>query len=166
MGTTDTDSREKLLERSKRSFAPSIGTPCGDAPARKPIRSILRPEQRNSAKLSIKRNARYETISNRQYEAAVQPPVTVVFKVLVLPSSYPPYMDNYLKEVIKQIEEETGYNLTTGMDVIQTLTPKRKRNWDITIQMNIAILMMVQVASTVIVSILGKSLQLEISSSV
>ena len=40
----------------------------------------------------------------------------MVYKVLSRLLLYPAYMDNYLKEVIEQVENETGYNLlTTGM---------------------------------------------------
>ena len=42
-------------------------------------------------------------------------------------------MDNYLKEVIDQVEQETGYNLlTTGMDVYTNVDPKVQQHlWDI-----------------------------------
>ncbi len=47
-------------------------------------------------------------------------------------NSYPPYLDNYLKEVIEQVENETGYNLlTTGMDVYQCGPRCSKRLWDV-----------------------------------
>jgi len=74
-----------------------------------------------------------KTISNKQYEAAVNTPVTDGLQSLSSSSSYPAYMDNYLKEVIKQIEEETGYNLlTTGMDVYTNVdTEAQKKLWDI-----------------------------------
>ena len=50
-------------------------------------------------------------------------------------------MDNYLKEVIEQVEEETGYNLlTTGMDVYTNVdTEAQKKLWISTIQMNMSI---------------------------
>lgn len=57
-------------------------------------------------------------ISAEQYEKAVNTPITDGLQSLKSASNYPAYMDNYLKEVINQVEEETGYNLlTTGMDV-------------------------------------------------
>ena len=42
-------------------------------------------------------------------------------------------MDNYLKEVIDQVEQETSYNLlTTGMDVYTNVDPKVQQHlWDI-----------------------------------
>ena len=74
-----------------------------------------------------------KTISNKQYEAAVNTPVTDGLQSLSSSSSYPAYMDNYLKEVIEQVEEETGYNLlTTGMDVYTNVdTEAQKKLWDI-----------------------------------
>lgn len=57
-------------------------------------------------------------ISAEQYEKAVNTPITDGLQSLKSASNYPAYMDNYLKEVINQVEQETGYNLlTTGMDV-------------------------------------------------
>ena len=87
-----------------------------------------------------------KTISNKQYEAAVNTPVTDGLQSLSSSSSYPAYMDNYLKEVIEQVEEETGYNLlTTGMDVYTTWIQKLKRNYGIsTIQMNMSITRMMK----------------------
>ena len=42
-------------------------------------------------------------------------------------------MDNYLKEVIDQVEQETGYNLlTTGMEVYTNVDQEvQKRLWDV-----------------------------------
>lgn len=42
-------------------------------------------------------------------------------------------MDNYLKQVIEQVEKETGYNLlTTGMEVYTNVnTDAQKKLWDI-----------------------------------
>ena len=74
-----------------------------------------------------------KSITNEQYESAVNTPVTDGLQSLTGSSNYPAYMDNYLKEVIQQVEEETGYNvLTTGMDVYTNVdTAAQKRLWDI-----------------------------------
>ena len=83
--------------------------------------------------LVLKEMLDMKTISNKQYEAAVNTPVTDGLQSLSSSSSYPAYMDNYLKEVIEQVEEETGYNLlTTGMDVYTNVdTEAQKKLWDI-----------------------------------
>ena len=83
--------------------------------------------------LVLKEMLDMKSISNKQYEAAVNTPVTDGLQSLSSSSSYPAYMDNYLKEVIEQVEEETGYNLlTTGMDVYKNVeTEDQKKLWDI-----------------------------------
>lgn len=72
-------------------------------------------------------------ITDEQYEQARNTPVTDGLQSLKASSSYPAYMDNYLKQVIEQVEQETGYNLlTTGMDVYTNVnTEAQKRLWDI-----------------------------------
>ena len=72
-------------------------------------------------------------ISAEQYEKAINTPITDGLQSLKSANSYPPYMDNYLKEVIDQVEQETGYNLlTTGMEVYTNVDPKvQQRLWDI-----------------------------------
>ena len=72
-------------------------------------------------------------ISAEQYEKAVNTPITMVYKVLSRLLTYPAYMDNYLKEVIEQVEHETGYNLlTTGMEVYTNVDKGiQQRLWDI-----------------------------------
>ena len=83
--------------------------------------------------LVLKEMLDMKSISNEQYESAVNTPVTDGLQSLTGSSNYPAYMDNYLKEVIQQVEEETGYNvLTTGMDVYTNVdTAAQKRLWDI-----------------------------------
>ena len=83
--------------------------------------------------LVLKEMLDMKSISNEQYESAVNTPVTDGLQSLTSSSNYPAYMDNYLKEVIQQVEEETGYNvLTTGMDVYTNVdTAAQKRLWDI-----------------------------------
>lgn len=72
-------------------------------------------------------------ITDEQYEQAKNTPVTDGLQSLKASTSYPAYMDNYLKEVIEQVEEETGYNvLTTGMEVYTNVnTDAQKKLWDI-----------------------------------
>lgn len=96
--------------------------------------------------LVLKEMLDMKTISNKQYEAAVNTPVTDGLQSLSSSSSYPAYMDNYLKEVIEQVEEETGYNLlTTGMDVYTNVDTEAQRNYGIsTIQMNMSITRMMK----------------------
>ncbi|QXW97218.1 penicillin-binding protein PBP1A [Streptococcus rubneri] len=83
--------------------------------------------------LVLKEMLDMKSISNEQYESAVNTPVTDGLQSLTSSSNYPAYMDNYLKEVIQQVEEETGYNvLTTGMDVYTNVDAEaQKRLWDI-----------------------------------
>lgn len=83
--------------------------------------------------LVLKEMLDMKSITNEQYESAVNKPVTDGLQSLTGSSNYPAYMDNYLKEVIQQVEEETGYNvLTTGMDVYTNVdTAAQKRLWDI-----------------------------------
>lgn len=57
-------------------------------------------------------------IDNSQYEQAILTPVTDGLLPLSNDAAYPAYMDNYLKQVIEEVEKNTGYNLlTTGMDI-------------------------------------------------
>lgn len=72
-------------------------------------------------------------ISAEQYETAINTPITDGLQSLRSGNNYPTYMDNYLKEVIDQVEQETGYNLlTTGMEVYTNVDPAvQQRLWDI-----------------------------------
>ena len=72
-------------------------------------------------------------ISAEQYEKAVNTPITDGLQSLKSAATYPTYMDNYLKEVIEQVEHETGYNLlTTGMEVYTNVDKGiQQRLWDI-----------------------------------
>ena len=72
-------------------------------------------------------------ITAEQYEKAINTPITDGLQSLKSANSYPPYMDNYLKEVIDQVEQKTGYNLlTTGMEVYTNVDSKvQQRLWDI-----------------------------------
>ena len=88
-------------------------------------------QDRRNLVLSEMKNQGY--ISAEQYEKAVNTPITDGLQSLKSASNYPAYMDNYLKEVIDQVEQETGYNLlTTGMDVYTNVDQEaQKRLWDI-----------------------------------
>ena len=72
-------------------------------------------------------------ISAEQYEKAINTPITDGLQSLKSANSYPAYMDNYLKEVIDQVEQETGYNLlTTGMEVYTNVDKNvQQRLWDV-----------------------------------
>ena len=72
-------------------------------------------------------------LTAEQYETAINTPITDGLQSLKGSNTYPPYLDNYLKEVIEQVETETGYNLlTTGMDVYTNVDQDvQKRLWDI-----------------------------------
>ncbi|HFI0470021.1 TPA: penicillin-binding protein PBP1A [Streptococcus suis] len=72
-------------------------------------------------------------IDNTQYEQAVLTPVTDGLQALSNEAAYPAYMDNYLKQVIEEVEAKTGYNLlTTGMDVYTNVDPAAQQQlWDI-----------------------------------
>ncbi|CAG6238124.1 penicillin-binding protein 1A [Streptococcus pneumoniae] len=88
-------------------------------------------QDRRNLVLSEMKNQGY--ISAEQYEKAVNSPITDGLQSLKSASNYPAYMDNYLKEVINQVEEETGYNLlTTGMDVYTNVDQEAQKHlWDI-----------------------------------
>lgn len=88
-------------------------------------------QDRRNLVLSEMKNQGY--ISAEQYEKAVNTPITDGLQSLKSASNYPAYMYNYLKEVINQVEEETGYNLlTTGMDVYTNVDQEAQKHlWDI-----------------------------------
>ena len=87
--------------------------------------------ERRNLVLSEMKGQKY--ISAEDYEKAINTPITDGLQSLKSANSYPAYMDNYLKEVIDQVEQETGYNLlTTGMDVYTNVDQEaQKRLWDI-----------------------------------
>ena len=87
--------------------------------------------ERRNLVLSEMKDQNY--ISAEQYEKAINTPITDGLQSLKSANSYPVYMDNYLKEVIDQVEQETGYNLlTTGMDVYTNVDKDvQKRLWDV-----------------------------------
>ena len=87
--------------------------------------------ERRNLVLSEMKDQNY--ISAEQYEKAINTPITDGLQSLKSANSYPAYMDNYLKEVIDQVEQETGYNLlTTGMDVYTNVDQEAQKHlWDI-----------------------------------
>ncbi|MFI3139445.1 penicillin-binding protein PBP1A [Streptococcus sp. ZY1909104] len=72
-------------------------------------------------------------ITAEQHEQAVLSPVTDGLQPLSNAPAYPAYMDNYLKEVINEVEEKTGYNLlTTGMEVYTNVdSAAQQQLWNI-----------------------------------
>lgn len=87
--------------------------------------------ERRNLVLSEMKGQKY--ISAEEYEKAINTPVTDGLQSLKSGNSYPAYMDNYLKEVIDQVEQETGYSLlTTGMDVYTNVDKDvQQRLWDV-----------------------------------
>ena len=87
--------------------------------------------ERRNLVLSEMKDQNY--ISAEQYEKAINTPITDGLQSLKSANSYPTYMDNYLKEVINQVEQETGYNLlTTGMEVYTNVDKNvQQRLWDV-----------------------------------
>ena len=87
--------------------------------------------ERRNLVLSEMKGQKY--ISAEDYEKAINTPVTDGLQSLKSANSYPAYMDNYLKEVIDQVEQETGYNLlTTGMEVYTNVDKDvQQRLWDV-----------------------------------
>ena len=87
--------------------------------------------ERRNLVLSEMKGQKY--ISAEDYEKAINTPITDGLQSLKSANSYPSYMDNYLKEVIDQVEQETGYNLlTTGMEVYTNVDKNvQQRLWDV-----------------------------------
>ena len=87
--------------------------------------------ERRNLVLSEMKGQKY--ISAEDYEKATNTPITDGLQSLKSANSYPAYMDNYLKEVIDQVEQETGYNLlTTGMEVYTNVDKNvQQRLWDV-----------------------------------
>ena len=87
--------------------------------------------ERRNLVLSEMKGQKY--ISAEDYEKAINTPITDGLQSLKSANSYPAYMDNYLKEVINQVEQETGYNLlTTGMEVYTNVDKNvQQRLWDV-----------------------------------
>ena len=88
-------------------------------------------QQRRDLVLSEMQRQGY--LTSEQYETAINTPITDGLQSLKGSNTYPQYLDNYLKEVIEQVEQETGYNLlTTGMDIYTNVDQDvQKKLWDI-----------------------------------
>ncbi|MDG4519122.1 penicillin-binding protein PBP1A [Streptococcus suis] len=72
-------------------------------------------------------------IDSSQYEQAILTPITDGLQPLSNEAAYPAYMDNYLKQVIEEVQKNTGYNLlTTGMDIYTNVDPAAQQQlWNI-----------------------------------
>ncbi|EHJ56111.1 penicillin-binding protein, 1A family [Streptococcus urinalis 2285-97] len=72
-------------------------------------------------------------ITKKEYDTAVATPVADGLQPLRQTSSYPKYMDNYLKEVIEQVKSKTGKDVfTSGMKVYTNIQPEaQQRLYDI-----------------------------------
>lgn len=83
--------------------------------------------------LVLKRMRELEYLTKEQYKEAIAVPITEGLQPLTQEAAYPAHMDNYIKEVIEEVEEKTGYNLlTTGMDVYTNVDPVAQQQlWDI-----------------------------------
>lgn len=66
----------------------------------------------------LQRMYEFEHITEEEYKTAINTPVTDGLQELVQESSYPAYMDNYLKQVIEEVQEQTGADIfKSGMKV-------------------------------------------------
>ncbi|MDQ8760100.1 MULTISPECIES: penicillin-binding protein PBP1A [Streptococcus] len=83
--------------------------------------------------LVLKKMLEEKYIDSARYEQAVLTPITEGLQPLLNTTAYPAYMDNYLKQVVEEVESKTGYNLlTTGMDVYTNVDPEaQQRLWNI-----------------------------------
>ncbi|MGQ7462119.1 penicillin-binding protein PBP1A [Streptococcus suis] len=90
-------------------------------------------EAKNRRDLVLAEMLEEKYIDNTQYEQAVLTPVTDGLQPLSTAAAYPAYMDNYLKQVIEEVETKTGYNLlTTGMEVYTNVDPAAQQElWNI-----------------------------------
>ena len=88
---------------------------------------------KNRRNLVLSEMYKLKYISAAQYEKAINTPVTDGLQSLKNSVSYPAYMDNYLKQVIEQVQQDTGYNLlTTGMEVYTNVNRAvQERLWNI-----------------------------------
>ncbi|MFV8214680.1 penicillin-binding transpeptidase domain-containing protein, partial [Streptococcus pluranimalium] len=72
-------------------------------------------------------------IDKEQYDQAVATPISDGLQELKKESSYEPYLDNYLKEVIAQVKEKTGKDVyTAGLRVYTNVNSDFQRFlWDV-----------------------------------
>ena len=93
-----------------------------------------RPEDaKNRRDLVLSEMLAEKYIDNSQYEQAILTPVTDGLLPLSNDAAYPAYMDNYLKQVVEEVEKNTGYNLlTTGMDIYTNVdSAAQQQLWNI-----------------------------------
>ncbi|WP_303972603.1 penicillin-binding protein PBP1A [Streptococcus merionis] len=83
--------------------------------------------------LVLSQMLRHNYIDQASYDAAVATPIEDGLLPLKPTSSYPKYMDNYIKEVIEEVQEKTGYNLMdAGLHVYTNVnSDAQQRLWDI-----------------------------------
>lgn len=76
---------------------------------------------------------KHNYIDQETYDMAVATPIEDGLQTLTNKASYPEYMDNYIKEVIEEVEEKTGYNLLdAGLKVYTNVdTEAQKHLWEI-----------------------------------
>lgn len=76
---------------------------------------------------------RHEHISQEEYEAAVATPINDGLLPLTEQKSYPHYLDNYLKQVIEEVQERTGSDIfTSGLRVYTNVDLAVQQHlWDI-----------------------------------
>lgn len=76
---------------------------------------------------------KHKYIDQAQYEAAVVTPVEDGLLPLSGSASYSDQLDNYIKEVIEEVKEKTGYNpMTTGLNIYTNVdVAAQQRLWDI-----------------------------------
>ncbi|MGT2787960.1 transglycosylase domain-containing protein, partial [Streptococcus loxodontisalivarius] len=74
-----------------------------------------------------------EKITQDEYNTAVATPVTDGLQTLEETSSYEPYLDNYIKQVIEQVQTKTGQDVfTAGLKVYTNVdTSAQQQLWDI-----------------------------------
>lgn len=83
--------------------------------------------------LVLSQMLRHKYIDQATYDTAVATPIEDGLQPLKTSASYPAYMDNYIKEVIEEVKEKTGYNLIdAGLHVYTNVnTDAQKHLWEI-----------------------------------
>ncbi|MFS1663398.1 penicillin-binding protein PBP1A [Streptococcus sp. zg-JUN1979] len=67
-------------------------------------------------------------ITKEEYDQAIATPITDGLQELQETTSYPKYMDNYLKQVIEQVKEKTGQDIfTAGLKVYTNVIPEAQQ---------------------------------------
>lgn len=75
----------------------------------------------------------HKYITQKEYDAAVATPINDGLLPLSNTANYPEYLDNYIKEVIEETEEKTGYNpMVTGLNIYTNVdVATQQRLWDV-----------------------------------